>query len=96
MHAAGETNLTLNDIKVLKYYGTYGKSVVVRMERGAYLGFTDITIAGITLHFENTNTPLVWQGGQFYELEDAYEQDMLSKASINRIAKIQNKDFKIY
>lgn len=91
LQASGESNLTLNDIEILKNYGIYSDCVVVKMNRGDYPVVTALNIAGVTFNFKDSNTALVWLDGQFFELEEAYNQEFLTKADLIVIANIQNK-----
>lgn len=89
-HNHGETYLTLEDIEILKNYGSYGDSVVVKMDRGHYPMGTTVTIAEVSITFWDSNTALVWKDSHFYELEEAYNQELLTKADLLEIADIQN------
>jgi len=91
MKAQGETELTLEDVKILNKYGTYNSAVVVRMERGAYHVVTTIEVGGIEFTFGDTNTALVWKDGHFFELKDAYDRGLLTKSNLEALAKKVNK-----
>lgn len=90
LHARGKTNFTLDDVNILRNYGIYGKSIVVKMNRGAYLMLTTLIVAEVTFYFEDSNTALVWRDRHFFELEEAYNLGLLSKADLIIIANIQN------
>ena len=90
LHANGETNFTLDDVEILRNYGLYGEACVVKMNRGAYLVVTQLTIDEVAFRFEDSNTPLVWVKGQFYELAEAYEQSLLSKVDLIEISSVQD------
>lgn len=91
MHTQGETEMTIDDVIILNNYGTYNGAVVIRMLRGAYEVITTIKIAGIEFTFSNSNTALVWKDGHFFELSDAYDNDILTKDNLVAIAKRVNK-----
>lgn len=91
LHSQGETETTLDDVKILKNYGTYNNAVVVRMERPAFEVVTVIQVGGIDFTFSNSNTALVWKDGQFFELQEAYDTGLLSKENLTSIAKKVNK-----
>src|SRR5690554_3333353 len=91
MHTQRETDMTIDDVIILNNYGTYNGAVVIRMLRGVYEVITTIKIAEIEFTFSNTNTALVWKDGQFFELSDAYENEMLTKDNLIAIAKKVNK-----
>lgn len=91
LQVSGKSNITLNDIEILKNYGIYSDCVVVKMNRGAYPVVTVLNIAGVTFNYKDSNTALVWLDGQFFELEEAYNQEFLTKADLIVIANIQNK-----
>lgn len=75
----GENYITIDDVKILDYYGKYDNSYIVRMDRGAYQVLTKIPFPelGIVFNLPNTNTPLVYREGKFYELYDAYYNDKI-------------------
>ena len=91
LRAQGETEATLDDVKILKNYGNYNGAVVVRMERGAFEVITTIQVGGVDFTFSNTNTAIVWHDGQFSELEEAYDNGLLTKDNLIAIAKKVNK-----
>ena len=80
----GEKSLTINDVRVLNYYGQYNNSFIVKMDRGAYQVFTYVTFPELKIEFEfsDTNTPLVYNAGEFYELSDAYYSGVLTKDNL--------------
>jgi hypothetical protein len=91
MHTQGETEMTIDDVKILDNYGTYNGAVVIRMQRGAYQVITTIEIDGVEFTFSDSNTALVWKDGQFFELADAYENEILTKDNLVAIGKKVNK-----
>lgn len=91
MHSQGETDMTLADVQILQNYGTFNGAVVVRMNRGAYEMITNIQVGGVDFTFDNSNTALVWKDGNFYELADAYDAGLLTKANLTAIALLVNK-----
>lgn len=92
MQSEGQTDATLDDVKILNNYGNYNGAVVVRMNRGAYEIITKIQIDGVELVFNNSNTALVWHDGDFYELESAYNEGIISKDNLITLSKKINKD----
>ena len=80
----GEKSLTINDVRVLNYYGQYNNSFIVKMDRGAYQVFTYVTFPELKIEFEfsDTNTPLVYNAGEFYELSNAYYSGVLTKDNL--------------
>jgi len=91
MQSEGQTEATLDDVKILENYGNYNEAVVVRMNRGAYEVITKIQIGGVELVFSNTNTAIVWHDGEFYELETAYNEGLISKDNLISLSKKINK-----
>ena len=76
-------------IGYLYYYGTYNGGVVLRTAGNSYREFEQI-VAGITIkHPENRNA-VMWKGDKVYSLEDAYNQQLLTKDDIQTIANIAN------
>lgn len=91
MQSEGHPDATLEDVKILKNYGNYNGAVVVRMNRGAYEVITKIQINEVELVFCNSNTALVWYDGEFFELESAYNEGILSKDNLITLSKKINK-----
>ena len=91
MQSQGETEMTLDDVKILNNYGAYNGAVVVRIERGAFEVVTTIQVGGVDFTFSNSNTALVWKNGQFFELADAYDRGLLTKSNLDVLAKKINK-----
>lgn len=77
-------------MEILQYFGTYNGYVVVRMNRGAYQAIEEIKLGDITLTFNDSNTPLVWRDGEFFELKEAHDLDMLTDDDIELIAQKLN------
>lgn len=90
MNSQGENEMTLKDIKILDNYGTYNEAVVVRINRGAYEVVTTIQVGSVEFKFNNTNTPLVWKDGQFFELSVAYYKGLLTQNNLEALAKKVN------
>ncbi len=90
-HTQGETEMTIDDVVILNNYGTYNGAVVVRIKRGAFQVITTIEIDSIEFIFSDSNTPLVWSDGQFFELIDAYDENLLTKDDLVSLAKKINK-----
>lgn len=85
--------LTLEDVKISKYYGNYNDSYVVQFSitnAGAgWFMMTEYNIDGVSLVFPTaTNTPYVWHKGYFYTLENAYKNGNLNKSNLESIASI--------
>lgn len=91
MHAQGEVDMTLEDVKILENYGDYNGAVVVRMNRGAFEVITVIQVGGVDFTFDNSNTAIVWHNRQFFELAEAYDNGLLSKENLTTIAEKVNK-----
>ena len=86
-HEKGDTNITIDNVKILKRYGIYHDAHVLLIDRSAYEVTTTITVGGIEFGFNNTNTALVWKEGQFYELQEAYEKNILSLKDLQTLKK---------
>ena len=91
MHEKGEVQMGLEDVIIIYNYGTYNGSVVVRIERNAFPVITEIEVVGVKFTFFNSNTALVWNNGEFYELEEAYDKKLLTISNLEAIAAKVNK-----
>jgi|SRR5690554_436048 len=90
MHEQGDKELTMDDVVILDYYGTYNGAVVVRINRPALEVLTKIIVGGIEFTFSNANTALVWKNGEFFELSDAYDHEILTLDNLISIAQKVN------
>ena len=86
-------DLTLEDVKISKYYGNYNDSYVVQFaitgEGAGWFLMTEYNIDGVSLVFPTaTKTPYVWHKGYFYTLENAYKNGNLNKSNLESIASI--------
>jgi len=84
-------SLSINDIVVEGYFGTYNGSVavMVRDPRGCIQAIIEETVAGMTF-FHNTpaHRASVWNDGVFYTLTEAYDQNLLIQEDLEKIHEI--------
>lgn len=90
MHEQGDKKMTIDDVVILDSYGTYNGAVVVRINRPAFEVLTKIIVGGIEFTFSNSNTALVWKNGEFFELSDAYDHEILTLDNLISIAQKVN------
>lgn len=90
----GEKGLMLENVQILNYYEQYDDIVIVRMNRGAYQKITYVSFwdLNVQLEFSDSNTPLVYKKGKFYELKDAYNKDILTKEHVIMLQEKINND----
>ena len=86
-HSIGQKDVTVENTEILENYGVYDGAVIVKMNRGAYQVITNIHFWGteVKIQFPDTNTPLVYKNGNFYELHDAYMNGILTKKSLIKL-----------
>lgn len=87
-HSIGLEDVNVENTEILENYGEYNDAVVFRISRPAfqvitYISFLDIGF-GIHMQFPDTNTPLVYKNGNFYELKDVdiYKNGILTKENL--------------
>lgn len=90
MHEQGDKKMTIDDVVILDNYGTYNGAAVVRINRPAFEVLTKIIVGGIEFTFSNSNTALVWKNGEFFELSDAYDHEILTLDNLISIAQKVN------
>ena len=77
------------------FYGVYDECAYVMMV-GEDICTTqanrDIEVGGVMFHYRDGNSIEVWRDGEFYSLEEAYEQGYVTVESLQEVAKIQNKE----
>lgn len=78
------------ELTILKYYGTYNENIVIKAERGTWPVVTPTEIGGVLFDFSDTNFPLIWHDGRFYEFAAGYSEGFLSKDDLIAVAAIVN------
>ena len=77
------------------FYGVYDECAYVMMV-GEGICTTqanrDIEVGGVMFYYRDGNSIEVWKEGEFYSLEEAYEQGYVTVESLQEVAKIQNKE----
>ena len=86
MHSQGYTDKVIDDVKILQIFGNFDGVVVVRFYRGAFHVITPIQVGGVELIFSDSNIAIVWYGGQFLGIQEAYDDDLLSKENLIVVA----------
>lgn len=80
-HSIGLEYVNEKNTKILENYGNFDDLYIIKINRSAfqvitYISFLDI---GIEMQFPDSNTPLVYKNGNFYELKDAYKHGIITK-----------------
>ena len=80
-----------------RYYGTYGDAVVYAVSGDTY-AITDLEVAGEIFWWPQGFSIWVYHDGEIMRLEEAYEQEILTKRNVKKIARIharyvRRKDF---
>ena len=84
---------SVDKVSIDNYYGTYNGCVPVMIDHESlrYLAeLWNMTVAGITFYFAGGQGIDVWYNGDFYSLESAYAQGLLTKDDLRNIAYYQN------
>lgn len=98
----GSNDLTIDDIWIETYYGTYGRyskyssddntGLIAVMVDFKDSGYTceerEIVIAEILFHYNSGNSIIVWSPTPrtFYTLQEAYDQGLLTREDLSTIA----------
>ena len=80
-------------IFITKYYGTFGDAVayMTDLNYDAYhCEEVDEDIAGYRFSYPDGRTVSVWSGGRFYNVRSAYENGVLSKEDVGKLAYIKS------
>jgi len=59
----------------------------------AYTVIGTETVADIVFYYSDSNRIRVWYNGDFYSLQEAYEQTLLSYEDLQAIAEIKNSGY---
>jgi len=80
-------DITVDNVFILTYYGTYNNAVVVKMNRTqpSPAELPDLII-GETLLPNPISSIIVWKEGRIYELRNAYDQGLLTMENMRIIA----------
>jgi len=85
---------TVDDIMILKYYGSYsGRAAVLMTDSCAMYSAALETevIDGITIQYFSSNKMLIWEPGNFISLKDAYNRGFLTKDDLMKISDVSFK-----
>ena len=90
-------NITVDDVWISHYFGTYNGSVVMMLE--AMFGYNrmpiDYTVAGVRFKWGVHQWPHVWRNGRFiHGLQEAYDAGWLTKNHLRKIAARHNNAWK--
>jgi len=89
----GWSDLVLSDVYVIKYYGTFDDCVVVMMstKKSMYTqALWKEEVGGVIINYSNGNRILAWKENKFYELQEAFNNEFLTKTNLEIIAQKQN------
>jgi len=77
-----------DDVEVLEYCGTYDGCIVMMLSHSKALyqdAIVKTRVAGIAFQYNNSNQICVWKDGEFYTLEQAYGEGLLSRSDIRSV-----------
>ena len=77
-------------ISVDRCYGIYDGSVPVMFSLISVSISEDVEIGGSKFHYSSGNRIYVWKNGDIFTLQEAYDQDLLTKEHLQTIAEIHN------
>jgi hypothetical protein len=82
------SSVSINDLRIINYYGTYNGYVVVGIT-GSKLGPIPAVMPPpyIVADIRLASPPIVWNNRQFYGLRELYDSGLLSYGDIETIAK---------
>ena len=90
-------SFTVNDLRIVNYYGTYNEYVVVAIEDGIPVALPRILpspfhLAGIEFPwlYPSHPFPQVWNNGQFYTIQELYLSDLFTQNDLKNIARYDN------
>ena len=89
---AEKYSVNIVGVSVAFYYGTYNGTSVVLMtstEFGAATVITTEIIAGISFTFPSSNVFVAWRDGNFYSVQDAYDNGFLTRSHLRTIRNIK-------
>ena len=81
---------TINDVTFTPFLGIYNGSLVAVFYGGKYHGpqysfVVSLEIEGLDFSYSNGYPILVWNSNKIYDLAEAYEQGLLTKANLQTV-----------
>lgn len=86
----------MKKVYIKHYYGNYNGAYIVMMgssELGYYNLMTADLVDGIRIEYNNSNAIVVWYDGEFYNLNQAFDNHYITKTNIIAIANYQKHYF---
>ena len=74
-----------------RYYGTYGNAVVFMEEIGVHSPQEILSVAGESFYWLDDFRIRVYHEGKIHTLEEAYEQGILTRWNVKKVAKIHRR-----
>lgn len=79
---------------VFECYGIYNECIPVMMDGGYYTNIvTTQTIAGIDFTYPNSRVIEVWKKGEFYSLQEAYDNGYIDEKELSQIKEAYDQSF---
>ncbi len=75
---------------IVKCYGIYHGCVPVIINHGCLFRQYFVEVAGIQIYYLDSREIQVWKNGNFFTLQGAYNQELLTKEDIQTIASLHN------
>ena len=73
-------------IEIIGYYGTYNNCAAVLFAGVTLAAGWSFIIEGVTFHYAERHTIKVWNEGDFYELQEAFDLGLLDREDLENIA----------
>lgn len=84
--------LSREDVDVKKYYGEFSETHLFRFvtvnDGGGWMTFYEVEIDEFYILFKNAYIPYIWDGTDFYLIDEAYNKGLLSKQDLSSISEI--------
>jgi hypothetical protein len=87
------SSVTVNDLSIINYYGTYNAVVVVKIEDGVPFDLPTILPRPYNIDdivfpwlYPSRPFPTVWNNGQFYSIQELYASGLLTRNDLESIA----------
>ena len=77
---------SIDYVFITGYYGTYGNCIAVMFNDGVWTMGREYIIAGVRFGYPDSNTIKIWNEGDFYELQEAFDLELLDREDLENIA----------
>ncbi|MCL2138027.1 MAG: hypothetical protein FWH41_00670 [Treponema sp.] len=81
-----QDNYTVEKVLITGYYGTYNNCVAVMFNDPAWHIVSVVIIEGLVFGYSDSNTIKIWDKGDYYEIQEAFDAGVLGREDLENLA----------